>query len=685
MTTLSPRSQPNSNEVVLLANDIATLRILENSKLGQVRYETGWDKSPHSFFKLVSEVQQQSDLQKSLVLERAYQITVKERGANRALKENACESAADSSCSSSTVNEFFNNDYYESGSTTPSHTPIPESSPDTRQDRRVTFAGDATPKFPGAYKRNSCPEKYEPQVGHILKRGLGCREDEYDDKEMLHGFLRDARPYTAIQEALDAYEENFNEEWQVRSAKRQLQLEMGRVQTLQKTQEEVVERLRNSEIRQLRNNQRIIMSIEEGNKQLEAFTAQQKRDREQLKKVQEEKKLSDDNRRKEEQAAAARLAAKAEQERLEIERKLKEAEELKKKQSELAAAKLAEEEKKKAEAAQAAAAAAAAAASAPVKTQKRGLEVPPEFQGYIFPSDLQRYLKSQQLLADNKDKFAHISAKSTKEFYSAALKVVNTTLNSISNSPAHIRVKADQLVNLLQAKPVYLGESSGTNFVSSAQPQGDLFVYNLLAFRFVKKSESEISKGHTSVEPLAMLGVSVAKQFPQWAVLVRANFYKMCPFLVPFSFPRNNMSVEEYAIAMGHELKGSESAVRQALLDKMTGYCTLYTLMVKIFEIQKVTDIGDATQFFSMAEVWRILVASMKLKPQLDMTATIIQIILENLGSRLASLYGMQFRKLIDLFLTSYLPEIRKETPPGKTAALTRLELFLESKIKKGF
>lgn len=147
----------------------------------------------------------------------------------------------------------------------------------------------------------------------------------------------------------------------------------------------------------------------------------------------------------------------------------------------------------------------------------------------------------------------------------------------------------------------------------AAQPQGQLFVSNLLAFRFVKKSESEISKGHTSIEPLATLGVNVAKHFPDWAVLVRANFYKLCPFLVPFSFPRYDKSVEEYAIAMGHELRGSESAVRQALLDRLTGYCTLYAMMVKLFEREKVKDVGETTEFFSLREVWRVLAVTMKL------------------------------------------------------------------------
>ena len=72
-------------------------------------------------------------------------------------------------------------------------------------------------------------------------------------------------------------------------------------------------------------------------------------------------------------------------------------------------------------------------------------------------------------------------------------------------------------------------------------------------------------------------------------------------------------------------------------------------------------------------------------EPQLDMTATVIQILLENLGDRLSAIYGLQFKKLVHFLLNVYLPEIRRETPAGKTAALTRLELFLETKLQKGF
>jgi len=104
-------------------------------------------------------------------------------------------------------------------------------------------------------------------------------------------------------------------------------------------------------------------------------------------------------------------------------------------------------------------------------------------------------------------------------------------------------------------------------------PGARAFVLNTLAFRFVKKSESEIVKGNHSLEALAMLGVTLAKKFPDWAELVEAYFYKLCPFLVPYSFPKNELSNEEYAKALGQDIQtsGGEGTINQVLIERVNG------------------------------------------------------------------------------------------------------------------
>ena len=53
-TSFSPRRSPSARspgaEVVHMAKELSALSILASTNKGQLRYDTGWDKSPHSFF-----------------------------------------------------------------------------------------------------------------------------------------------------------------------------------------------------------------------------------------------------------------------------------------------------------------------------------------------------------------------------------------------------------------------------------------------------------------------------------------------------------------------------------------------------------------------------------------------------------------------------------------------------------
>ena len=101
---------------------------------------------------------------------------------------------------------------------------------------------------------------------------------------------------------------------------------------------------------------------------------------------------------------------------------------------------------------------------------------------------------------------------------------------------------------------------------------------NLLAFRFVKKSEAEVSENklkNENLNYLARLGVQVVLKFPSLGKLIQAHLYALCPFLVPFSYPRGNMGIEEYAAAVGHNINlrrdSNETMITQVLLAKLTG------------------------------------------------------------------------------------------------------------------
>jgi len=102
---------------------------------------------------------------------------------------------------------------------------------------------------------------------------------------------------------------------------------------------------------------------------------------------------------------------------------------------------------------------------------------------------------------------------------------------------------------------------------------------NNLAYRFVKKAEAEVSENKVKNENLnylAKLGVPLIQKFPEFGKVIQAYFYKLCPFLVPFCYPRGDMDIEMYAGVVGHEIKlqgaKSEAAITQVLLGRINGY-----------------------------------------------------------------------------------------------------------------
>ena len=66
------------------------------------------------------------------------------------------------------------------------------------------------------------------------------------------------------------------------------------------------------------------------------------------------------------------------------------------------------------------------------------------------------------------------------------------------------------------------------------------------------------------------------------------------------------------------------------------------------------------------------------LEPQVAVTATIVQGLLESMDDRLLKCYTSQFRKLIVHMKNHFIPRIAQITPPGKSASQARLELYLE-------
>jgi NADH dehydrogenase/NADH:ubiquinone oxidoreductase subunit G len=98
--------------------------------------------------------------------------------------------------------------------------------------------------------------------------------------------------------------------------------------------------------------------------------------------------------------------------------------------------------------------------------------VPPEFRRAVLQADLLTYAKLQQKLEEIKEAVKDISSSNprTKEFYFAAMKVINTPINSISNlSSEHLQQKINHFIHLLGGKPVHIGDAMSKPFVASSK------------------------------------------------------------------------------------------------------------------------------------------------------------------------------------------------------------------------
>ncbi|XP_044264351.1 nucleoporin Gle1 [Tribolium madens] len=294
----------------------------------------------------------------------------------------------------------------------------------------------------------------------------------------------------------------------------------------------------------------------------------------------------------------------------------------------------------------------------------------------VSVTNLKKYVEIKQFLSNHSQLYKDLIAdEQLKQFRFDCKKAINIPVNAISAVNAeHLRDKYTKLNNLLSGKTVIVAERQVN---ALKHPQGIPFCMDLLARKFVLQGDLMISSNPEAAFCYATIIISLWNDFPDFGNLLLGHFYTGCPYLVPFYIPKTEeQSIEEYYQVLGYQYVDGQIEKQDKFLKRMTGILRLYFAIFiakpKREQTKNPHDIKNA---------WNFLSSILKLKPQLDITATVLHIFLETVGFEMELVYGMAFKKLVVIIMDKFLPTLKKIDSGGP---VTRLEVLLQDYKTKG-
>ncbi|CAG9789427.1 unnamed protein product [Diatraea saccharalis] len=264
-----------------------------------------------------------------------------------------------------------------------------------------------------------------------------------------------------------------------------------------------------------------------------------------------------------------------------------------------------------------------------------------------------------------------------KKFRFDCQKAVNTPVNALSSvSGMHMRDKYDKLSKLLKGERVQVLD---TFVIANQHPQGLYYCTALLAKKIVRQGDLLVSSNPEAAFPLAAVAVALWSQFPTFGKLLEANFHKQCPYLVPMFLPQKEGQTDmEFYLSRGYTYNDEGVVEKQdKFLRRMSG----------IFRLQCAIWITKSPQFLNTSNPhglrygWQWLASFINLRPEPDISATLLHDFFTVCGSEFFKHYGKQFTKIIKLISIDYLKILENIDEGGPK---TRLEVFLQNTLKSG-
>ncbi|CAK1550448.1 unnamed protein product [Leptosia nina] len=312
-----------------------------------------------------------------------------------------------------------------------------------------------------------------------------------------------------------------------------------------------------------------------------------------------------------------------------------------------------------------------------LKEQQKTVK-PIERQGPLFysESNYAYYLGLKNFLTDYENKYKQLLEDSAmKKFKFDCQKAVNTPINALSSvSGIHMKNTLEKLAKLLRGDRVQISDS----FISASQhPQGVYYCTALLAKKIVRQGDLLVSCKPEAAFPLAAIAVVLWVEFPDFGKLLEAYFQNYCPYLVPMLLPqKEGQTDKEFYLSRGYTYNDEGMVEKQdKFLKRMSG---IFRLQCAIW-ISKTPSFISAPNPHSLKYGWKWLASFINLRPEPDISATLLLDFMAVCGSEFYKYYGKQFTKILKLISTDYLQILQNIDEGGPK---TRLEVFLQNVLE---
>ncbi|CAH0728542.1 unnamed protein product, partial [Brenthis ino] len=291
---------------------------------------------------------------------------------------------------------------------------------------------------------------------------------------------------------------------------------------------------------------------------------------------------------------------------------------------------------------------------------------------FTFYQELKNFLESYE--SSYKELLENTNLK---KFRFDCQKAVNTPVNALSSvSGMHMRDKYDKLAKLLRGEKVQVLD---TYVMASQHPQGLNYCTALLAKKIVRQGDLLVSSNPEAAFPLAAVTVALWTQFPDFGKLLEAYFHRFCPYLVPMMLPqKEGQSDKEFYLSRGYTYNDDGVVEKQdKFLKRMSG---IFRLHCAIW-IAKTPKFINSSNPCSLCFGWKWLASFINLKPEPDISATLLHDFFIVCGSEFFKHYRKQCIKIIKLLSMEYLNILNNIDEGGPK---TRLEVFLQNILKTG-
>lgn len=193
----------------------------------------------------------------------------------------------------------------------------------------------------------------------------------------------------------------------------------------------------------------------------------------------------------------------------------------------------------------------------------------------------------------------------------------------------------------------------------------------------VLQGARQVSFDTESAFYFAAVIVAIWTQFPDVGKLILAYFHRNYPYLVPYYMPRvEGQSNNDYHKALGYHVSNHKIEHEDHFLKKFSGTVQLYAAVVS----SKGASTPDHPH--GIHNGWTFLARTLNLKPQPNITATMMFEFIKIAGHLLMQTYHKQFQKLLLLLFKEFLPAIDKVTPAEKRGPAYRFKDFLQECVK---